>query len=207
MAKPKPQKFLVGTMMYVLLLLEQKSVFAVAIQTTNVVVRSDGEQKVLIDPEAQEIHEKPIVTTIAELQQINTKLPENKYQEGKPRMEIEKQVYTIKNCFITDIIREDDNDLHLVIEDGNKNSPHTMIAEIPDPKCPQAQKSDWVGEYQDVQKFLLDHAENYRHFQFTITGVLFVDKAHGQTGKAPNSVEIHPILKIKIERQINPILQ
>ena len=42
------------------------------------------EQKVLIDPEAQEIHEKPIVTTIAELQQINTKLPENKYQEGKP---------------------------------------------------------------------------------------------------------------------------
>ena len=37
-------------------------------------------------------------------------------------MEIEKQVYTIKNCFITDIIREDDNDLHLVIEDGNKNS-------------------------------------------------------------------------------------
>ncbi|HNP23437.1 MAG TPA: hypothetical protein PKM63_17340 [Panacibacter sp.] len=207
MAKPKPQKFLVGTMMYVLLFVGAKERIRGSDTDNKCGGEERWEQKVLIDPEAQEIHEKPIVTTIAELQQINTKLPENKYQEGKPRMEIEKQVYTIKNCFITDIIREDDNDLHLVIEDGNKNSPHTMIAEIPDPKCPQAQKSDWVGEYQDVQKFLLDHAENYRHFQFTITGVLFVDKAHGQTGKAPNSVEIHPILKIKIERQINPILQ
>ena len=32
-----------------------------------------------------------------------------------------------------------------------------------------------------------------------ITGVIFVDKAYGQTGKAPqHSVEIHLILKIKL---------
>lgn len=207
MAKPKPQHFFIGTVMYVLLFAGAKE--RIGGRDSNDICGGEErwEQKVLIDPEAQDIHEKPIVTTIEELQKIDTKLPENKYQEGKPRMEIEKQVYTIKNCFITDILRENDNDLHLVIEDGDKKHPHTMIAEIPDVECPQAKESEWAGNYQEVRELILDHSENYRHFMFTISGVLFVDKSHGQTGRAPNGIEIHPITRIKIERKINPILQ
>jgi hypothetical protein len=32
----------------------------------------------------------------------------------------------------------------------------------------------------------------------TITGVAFFDKLHGQTGVAPNGIELHPVLSITI---------
>lgn len=202
--KAKPQKFLIGGLFYTLL-------FAGAAEeiggrdADNICGGEERwEQKVMIDPQADSIHETPVETTIAELIAIDTKLKENKYAEGKPRMQIERQVYKIKHCFITDVLRENDNDLHLVIEDGEK---HTMIAEIPDPACREAKKSQWIEFFSDARSTLFTYKSNYRHFLFTITGVLFVDKSHGQTGKAPNSIEIHPILEIKKEKQINPILQ
>ena len=82
-----------------------------------------------------------------------------------------------------------------------------MIAEIPDPQCPDAKKSDWVGNYEEVRATMLKYANNYRHYLFTVTGFLFVDRSHGQTGKAPNNVEIHPIIELTKEKKINPILQ
>jgi len=205
MAKAKPQTFLIGSLLYVLLFAGASSEIIKERDKDN---KCGGEerwkQKVLIDNEANQIDETPEETTIEELSKIDTKLKENRYGEGKPRMEIEKKVYKIKHCFITEIIRENDNDLHLVIEDGDK---HTMIAEIPDAQCPDALNSQWVEFFGDVMETIENHANNYRHFMFTITGVLFVDKSHGQTGKAPNNVEIHPVLEIKVEKKINPIKQ
>lgn len=205
MAKPKPQTFLAGSLLYVLLF---------AGSATETIGGSDSddrcggverwEVKVMADEEAEDIDETPIETTIAELHKINTKLKANKYQEDKPRMEIEKQVFTIKHCFISKVLRENDNDLHLVIEDGEKR---TIIAEIPDTRCSQAKNSPWVEFFRDSRATMMKHRNNYRHFMFTVTGVLFVDKSHGQTGRAPNNVELHPILEIKKEKQINPILQ
>ena len=160
--------------------------------------------KVLRDPAASLINETPHDTTIAELQKVNTSTGPNKYKENKPRMPIESQVYRIKNCFITKVLIENDNDLHLVIEDGKK---HTMIAEIPDPNCVDAMNSDYINLFIEARQTMMHHANNYRHYMFTITGVVFVDRSHGQTGKSPNNVEIHPILEIKKEKKINPILQ
>jgi hypothetical protein len=119
-------------------------------------------------------------------------------------MEIEKHIYEVKHCFITDVLRENDNDLHLVIEDGAGNH---MIAEIPDATCPDAKKSDWAGNFGEVRATMLKYANNYRHYLFTVTGVLFVDKRHGQTGVAPNNVELHPIIKLTKEKKINPLLK
>jgi len=34
----------------------------------------------------------------------------------------------------------------------------------------------------------------------TITGVAFFDRVHGQIGVAPNGIELHPVLSIKIGR-------
>lgn len=205
MVKPKPQPYLIGTLLYVLLFAGSG---AEKIGGSDTDKKCGGEerwrQKVLIDPQSAEINEDPHDTTIAELILIDTKKKENKYEEDKPRMPIEKQVYKIKHCFITKAMRENDNDFHLVIEDGDK---HTMIAEIPDPQCPDAKKSPWIEFYDEARATMMQYQNTYRHYMFTITGVLFVDRAHGQTGKAPNNVEIHPVLEIKKEKKINPILQ
>lgn len=202
MAKPKPQKFIISGLLYVLLFAGASREEIGGRDNDN---KCGGEerwdQKILADPEAQHLNKRPIDTTIAGLLTIDTKLPENKYREGKPRMNIEKRLYRIRHCFITNVLRENDNDLHLVIEDGQGNH---MIAEIPDPKCPKAKTSDWEENFNQARLTMIEFGNNYRHFLFTITGVLFVDKSHGQTGKAENNVEIHPIIEIKKEKQINP---
>ena len=205
MAKPKAQKYLVSGIFYFLLFAGAGS------ETIGGKDKDDkcgGEErwsiKVMEDASSDFINETPRDTTIAELLQINTKTGANKYQETKPRMGIESQVYRIRHCFITKVLIENDNDLHLVIEDGKK---HTLIAEIPDPKCQDAKNSAFINSFIETRQTMLQYANNYRHYMFTITGVLFVDKSHGQTGKAPNNIEIHPILEIKKEKKINPILQ
>lgn len=204
MAAARPQKFLIGAVMYTLFFAGATETIKERDTDNKCGGEERWEQKVLIDPESENIDETPHTTTIQELRSINTKSKKNKYEEGKSRMEIEQSVYRIEHCFITDIIHEKDNDLHLVIEDGNKN---TMIAEIVDPKCPKAKKSKWEQEFLTVKQKMMQYASSFRHYQFTITGVLFVDKAHGQTGLAPNAVELHPIIDLKVERKINPILK
>jgi hypothetical protein len=205
MANPKAKKYFIGGLLYFL-------VFAGA--GTETIGGSDSDDKcggkerwavkVMSDQAADFINETPHDTTMAELLKINTTTGVYKYKETKPRMAIESQVYRIKHCFITKILIENDNDLHLVIEDGKK---HTMIAEIPDPDCLDAQNSPFINSFVETRQTLMKYANNYRHYMFTITGVLFVDKSHGQTGKSPNNIEIHPILEIKKEKKINPILQ
>ena len=204
MANAKPQNFLIGTLVYTLL-------FAAAAENIGGKDSDNicgGEErwdvKVVIDPNADMARKTFEEATIADLLKIDTKKPENKYGENKPRMEIETHLYKIRHCFITDVLREDDNDLHLVIEDGRGNH---MIAEIPDPKCPDAKKSDRTGDFEQVRNTMLQFSNNYRHFMFAITGYLFVDKKHGQTGRAPNNVELHPIIELTKEKKINPILQ
>jgi hypothetical protein len=205
MANPRAKKYFIGGLFYFL-------VFAGV--GTETIGGSDSDDKcggkerwaikVLSDPSANTINETPRDTTLAGLSKINTQTGANKYKEMKPRMAIESQVYRIKNCFITKVLIENDNDLHLVIEDGKKN---TMIAEIPDPSCLDAMNSPFINSFIETRQTMQRYANNYRHYMFTITGVLFVDRSHGQTGKSPNNIEIHPILEIKKEKKINPILQ
>lgn len=92
--------------------------------------------------------------------------------------------------------QEGDSDYHIVIADGRK----TMIVEIPSPNC--------VGTLSPFRsKIVQARAEFDARFtagpQFqnvsipvTVTGVGFFDFKHGQTGVAPNGVELHPVLDI-----------
>jgi len=84
---------------------------------------------------------------------------------------------------VTQIIGEDDGDLHLVLSDGT----HTMIAEAPNAGCntaamPYRRKQMQVAR--DAVK-ICDNAQ--------VTGVAFFDFFHHQTGVAPNQIELHPI--------------
>jgi hypothetical protein len=93
---------------------------------------------------------------------------------------------------------EDDNDIHLVISVPTAPS-KTMIVEFPKKTCVAS----------PFRRFRIAHARQ----QFlnncgavsasswlklagsvTVTGVGFWDEKHGQTGIAPNGVELHPVL-------------
>jgi hypothetical protein len=103
---------------------------------------------------------------------------------------------------------------------GTKNRPtgHSFVGEIPDPQCLKGA----TGEFGDQSPFLpadgsaqlsIANARSELEAQFPnaatdgswndgggipveIIGVGYFDFAHGQVGRAPNNIEIHPILSI-----------
>ena len=78
-----------------------------------------------------------------------------------------------------------------------------MIAEILDPECADAQSSEYFDAYTNVHEMMLKYSQKFQHYEFTMTGVLFRDRAHGQTGKADNNLELHPVLKLKMVRKLD----
>jgi hypothetical protein len=79
---------------------------------------------------------------------------------------------------------EDDLDHHLVLRTGSR----TMIAETPSPLC-----TKWATGYRRKQ---MANARNAARLcsRARVTGVAFFDFLHGQTGVAPNGIELHPVL-------------
>lgn len=92
---------------------------------------------------------------------------------------------------------EADSDYHLVLDDG---SGHTMIAEIPDPSCvgsgsPLATGIETARDQFDARFDPTDRFQD-ANVPVTITGVGFFDFQHGQTGVAPNGIELHSVLDV-----------
>jgi len=92
---------------------------------------------------------------------------------------------------------EGDSDYHLVISDAAGN---TMIAEIPSPSCVGASSPFATAIAQARAKFDAAFTPSSSFQQANvpvqITGVAMFDFLHGQTGVAPNGIEIHPVLDI-----------
>lgn len=92
---------------------------------------------------------------------------------------------------------EDDSDYHLVISDESGN---TFVAEIALPACVGA-GSPFAAAIANARAQFDDNFTATTSFQNTsvpvkIMGVGMFDFIHGQTGVAPNGIEIHPILDI-----------
>lgn len=93
---------------------------------------------------------------------------------------------------------EADSDYHLVLKDGSGN---TMITEIPDPTCVgssspllssiQKARSEFDAQYTVTSSF------QTANVPVTVTGVGFFDFQHGQTGVAPNGIELHAVLDVQ----------
>jgi hypothetical protein len=99
------------------------------------------------------------------------------------RLPFERHVFRVTAAVI--LVRpEDDGDLHVVVGDGQR----TMITESPSPSCTSGatplRRRQMARARQRVR--LCARA--------VITGVAFFDFKHGQTGVAPNAIELHPIL-------------
>lgn len=150
--------------------------------------------KVLTDPAVNTINFTPISANVGYMVNIITPTPSS----TMPRYPgVEDKTYKV-TCNITIKKVETDNDYHLVLSDGT----HTMIGEIPDPTCSAAASSTYVNDYIAARNFIDAHIASGNVTSVSIPpvvvyGVAFVDPPHGQTGAAPNNLEIHPILGIQ----------
>jgi hypothetical protein len=108
----------------------------------------------------------------------------------------EATVFTI-NATLTEYKLETDSDYHIVIADASGN---TMITEIPSPSCvgtgsPFAAAISSARAKFDAQLHATTSFQT-ANVPVQIKGVGFFDFLHGQTGVAPNGVELHPVLDI-----------
>jgi hypothetical protein len=100
------------------------------------------------------------------------------------RSQFERHIYSV-DAAVTAVLTEADQDLHVVLEDG----PAHMVAESPNaPFCTvdaTAYRRKQMAKARDKVR-VCAHAR--------IVGVAFWDRKHTVTGRAPNAIELHPIL-------------
>jgi hypothetical protein len=151
--------------------------------------------KTLSDPARRSVDFHAQVARVARLRKVDapgTLSTDTPRQDG-----IEKQVYRVRAQVVTAII-EDDSDIHLVIATRGQRK-QTMIVEFPDPACVDSRfKRD---EIRRARTAVLDACGPISSSSFTdlrgrvvVSGVGFWDEIHGQTGVAPNGIELHPVL-------------
>ncbi len=134
-------------------------------------------------------------TTIASLDAIAapSSLPAN--NRVKPT---ETTVYQV-SATLTQYKLEADSDYHLVLQDSGGR---TMIAEIPDPACVGA-GSVLASRIQNARnqfdaKYTATGSFKTANVAVTVTGVGFFDFDHGQTGVAPNAIELHAVTNFQL---------
>jgi hypothetical protein len=99
------------------------------------------------------------------------------------RLPFERHIFTVTAAVVL-IRHEDDDDFHVVLSDGRR----TMITEAPAPECDSR-------AYPRRQTQMAAARQALRICpRARVTGVAFFDFEHGQTGVAPNAIELHPIL-------------
>jgi len=132
-------------------------------------------------------------TTIAAMRAITAPNPIPANNRVSPT---ETTVWVI-NATLTLYKLENDSDYHLVIQDASGN---TMITEIPMPSC-VGSTSPFLASIQNARAKFDAQLTATTSFQTAnipvqIVGVGMFDFLHGQTGVAPNGIELHPVLDI-----------
>ena len=99
------------------------------------------------------------------------------------RLRSERHIYTVTGAVILDRT-EDDLDHHLVLRSGKR----TLIAETPSPTCTVGATALRRKQMKSARAVAGICAKA------RVVGVAFFDFLHGQTGVAPNGIELHPVL-------------
>lgn len=155
--------------------------------------------KVGEDADAGKVSLNAYRTTIARL--ASFKAPPHPSAKPNSRYPSELKTYSISGRLVF-IEPEADQDYHLVVRD---TAGRTMIVEAPEPAC--ATKSRFLADIASVRAtidsffggpVLTKQVTN--NVAMNIMGVGFFDSIHGQTGVAPNGIELHPILHISLRR-------
>src|SRR5712691_4475306 len=150
--------------------------------------------KIGSDPDVTFVNlNNPVPTTLAALTSLSVPnpIPDNK------RVQPTETTLWIINATLKQYQKQADSDYHLLLIDG---SGHQMLAEIPSPNCVAPGSPFAAGiahaRTQFDAKFSASSSLKNANVPVQITGVGFFDYLAGQTGVAPNGIEIHPILDI-----------
>jgi hypothetical protein len=154
--------------------------------------------KTLSDARRRRVNFNAHAATVKDLRLRNAP---NNLSSSTPRLPgIEIQNWTIKARPRLAKL-EDDHDIHLVV--SVPSAPRkTMIVEFPKKRCVASSfKRSKIAAA--GQKFLNNcgsvSSSSWKKLDgsLKITGVGFWDERHGQTGVAPNGIELHPVLNFK----------
>lgn len=133
-------------------------------------------------------------TTIAALTALP--VPAGFSQDAGRLPPVEDTVYKV-TATLREYKQEADSDFHLVLADAQG---HTMVAEIPSPACTAPSSPFLPGITKARTEFDARYAPGDfwqpANVSVQVTGIGFFDVLHGQTGVAPNGVELHPVLDI-----------
>jgi len=115
---------------------------------------------------------------------------------------VERRTYSVQARLVSFGI-EHDSDVHLVIADP-RNRQETMIVEFPSSGC-TTRASSPARQKMKLARTALVAACGRPGNRFTrlggtatVTGVGFYDVKHGQTGVAPNGIELHPVTGFRL---------
>jgi hypothetical protein len=157
--------------------------------------------KTLSDPDAGKVHYGTILNR--KVPALRKLTPPSNMSGDSPRFHgVERNVYRLHVALIEAKV-EDDHDIHLVVA-GPAAKAKTMIVEFPSVKCDGAAQSHHRQAMARSRNHLLADCGTIPSTKFvklkgtaTITGVGLWDEKHGQTGVAPNGIELHPVLSYR----------
>jgi hypothetical protein len=153
--------------------------------------------KTLSDPASTLVNLTPTRTRVVDLDKIPAP---NLPSDNVTRLASEERTYLIKGTHLVEYKLEGDGDYHLVLKSPLNGD--TMIAEIANPVCvtnttARARIADARAEF-NTQVGIPTTSFTHVDKQVALTGVLFFDFQHGQTGVAPNAIELHPVLSFRV---------
>jgi hypothetical protein len=153
--------------------------------------------KTLSDADARRVNLTPVFTTVAKLTSHLA------HCEGGPdRRVYNEEFQTYEVIGRVEIVRvEDDHDYHVVLSDLIDRS-ITMITEVVEPACEGAASSPFVSVLRAARAAFLNlfagrTASSLVGRIIRVRGIGFYDFNHGQTGRARNCLELHPVLSIR----------
>jgi hypothetical protein len=150
--------------------------------------------KTMTDSAAERVNLTPSSATVEQLTTLPVPI---EFSLDAERLPPEFQTYTV-HATLAEFKEEADSDIHLVIVGASGES---MIAEIPDPACAHGSRVEsQIAQARGRFVNLFGHPSRTSSIEvnapITVTGVLFFDVPHGQTGVALNAVELHPVFQI-----------
>jgi hypothetical protein len=147
------------------------------------------------DADRGHVSSKVVATSEASL----VKIPKPSHYPSNNRIApTELHVFQI-TVTVTQYKEEADSDIHLVLRDSAN---HSMIAEIPDPRCVRS-TSRWRSNIVSTRStwthaYPLSTSWHHIRRKVTLRGLGFFDVPHGQTGVAPNAIELHPVIRLQL---------
>jgi hypothetical protein len=150
--------------------------------------------KTLADPAGRTLILSPKPTTIRALR--NRTVPG--YLGLRRSRGVERTTFRVR-AKLVEMKLEADSDIHLVIADPTRSGA-TLIAEFPLASCTARATPRARLKMRRARNALIaacgSPSTSFRRLSgtATISGVGFFDQIHGQTGVAPNGIELHPVV-------------